>query len=102
MESIPRLPDAHLAQAKLIVAGQRQKKRCRYCYDRGYVGTNQDNMLVPCARCVDSDAVMAAWRAYVRETPELAALYGDYFERDEEEEQDGQEKEEEASPDASS
>ena len=88
MESIPRLPEEHLAQAKLIVAGQRKRKRCRYCYDRGYVGTNQDNMLIPCSRCVDSDAVMEAWRAYVRETPELAALYGDYFETDEEEAQE--------------
>jgi hypothetical protein len=91
MESIPRLPDTHLAQAKKIVAELRQVKRCRNCYDRGYVGTNQDNMLIPCSRCVDSDAVMVAWRAYAQETPELVELYGDYFEADEESEKGSEE-----------
>jgi hypothetical protein len=80
MSTVPRLPDAHLAKARELVAAHRRRQRCRHCLDRGYVGKNQDNMLVPCGRCVDEDAVMDAWRRYVRETPELAQLYGDYFE----------------------
>ena len=95
MESIPRLPDAHLEQAKRIVSGLRQPKRCKSCYDRGYVGTNQNNMLVPCPRCVDGDAVMEAWRTYVTETPELAELYGDYFDAEEEAEEEGEETQQE-------
>ena len=55
------------------------------------LGTNQDNMLVPCNKCVDSDAVMEAWRTYVRENEELNALYGDYFEEEEGEEGEGEE-----------
>ena len=80
MTAVPRLPDTHLAKARELVAAHRLRQRCRTCFDRGYIGTNQDNMLVPCGRCVDQDAVMVAWRQYVRQTPELAALYGDYFE----------------------
>ena len=88
MEEIARLPDAHLARAKEIVAEHRTKKRCKSCYDRGYIGYNQNNMLVPCGKCVDTEAVMDAWRTYVRETAALAELYGDYFEADEEESQE--------------
>jgi len=83
MEAIPRLPDAHLAAAKDLITSHRKRTRCRYCWDRGYLGTNQLNMLVPCAKCVDTDAVMEAWRKHVRETPELAELYGSYFEPEE-------------------
>lgn len=84
-ESIPRLPDEHLAAARTIIADNRTKKNCKICYDRGFLGTNQDNMLVPCNKCVDSDAVMEAWRTYVCDNEELSALYGDYFEEEEEE-----------------
>ncbi|MGY8824629.1 MAG: hypothetical protein ACKVJG_11960 [Candidatus Latescibacterota bacterium] len=83
MEKIPRLPDAHLDNARALIAENRNKKNCKVCYDRGFVGTNQDNMLVPCGKCVDSDAVMKAWRGYVRDNEELSALYGDYFEEGE-------------------
>lgn len=85
MEEIARLPDEYLARAREIVAAHRTRKNCKSCYDRGYVGTNQNNMLVPCSKCVDSDAVMEEWRQHVRQTPELAKLYGDYFEEEEEE-----------------
>lgn len=90
-ESIPRLPDEHLAEARKIIGDNRTKKSCKVCYDRGFLGTNQDNMLVPCNKCVDSDAVMESWRTYVREDAELKALYGDYFEEEEEEGADGEE-----------
>lgn len=84
-EEIPRLPDEHLGRAREIVAEQRTRQQCKVCYDRGYIGTNQDNMLVPCGKCVDGDGVMKAWREYVAATPALKELYGDYFEEEEEE-----------------
>jgi hypothetical protein len=89
MSAVPRLPDAHLAKARELVAAHRRHQRCRHCLDRGYVGTNQNNMLVPCVRCVDEDAVMGAWRQYVRETPELTELYGSYFEPDSDTDEQG-------------
>lgn len=84
-EKIPCLPDEHLGRAREIVAEKRTKQKCKVCYDRGYIGTNQDNMLVPCSKCVDVEGVMEGWRAYVAETPALKELYGDYFEDEEEE-----------------
>ncbi len=97
-EKIPRLPDEHLGRAREIVGQKRTKQKCKVCYDRGYIGTNQDNMLVPCSKCVDVDGVMEGWRAYVAETPALKELYGDYFEDEEEEstdESEGEDKDEE-------
>ena len=97
-QKIPRLPDEHLGRAREIVAEKRTKQKCKVCYDRGYIGTNQDNMLVPCSKCVDVEGVMEGWRAYVAETPALKELYGDYFEDEEEEstdESEGEDKDEE-------
>ncbi len=82
-EEIPRLPDEHLGKAREIVAAKRTVQRCKTCYDRGYIGTNQNNMLVPCSKCVDVNGVMEDWQVYVAETPALQELYGDYFEDDE-------------------
>ena len=97
-EKIPCLPDEHLGRAREIVAEKRTKQKCKVCYDRGYIGTNQDNMLVPCSKCVDVEGVMEGWRAYVAETPALKELYGDYFEDEKEEsadENEGEDKYEE-------
>ena len=85
METTPRLPDEHLAKARELAAAQRNGKNCKVCYSRGYQGTDQNNMLVLCPKCVDVDAVGKAWREYVNETPELTELYGDYFDEEEEE-----------------
>ena len=82
-EEVPRLPDEYLGKAREIAVAKRTKKRCKICYDRGYIGTNQNNMLVPCSKCVDVDAVMVDWKNYVAETPELKEIYGDYFEEEE-------------------
>ena len=56
------LPDEHLGKAREIVAAKRTKQRCKTCYDRGYIGTNQNNMLVPCSKCVDVDGEMEGWK----------------------------------------
>jgi hypothetical protein len=85
MSETPRLPDAHLGKAKELALQHRRSSKCNSCYDRGFQGTDEHNMLVLCPKCVDASAVLADWRLYVRETPELEQLYGDYFEDDEEE-----------------
>jgi len=79
-EKVPRLPDEHLAKAREMVSRHRRRSRCNTCYDRGYRGTNQLNMLVTCPKCVDGEALMTEWRAYVNGTAQLAEMYGDYFE----------------------
>ena len=87
MEEIPRLPDPYLEKAREMVAKHRPKKNCKRCYDRGYLGVDQHNLLIPCPKCVTGDALLAEWRQFVRDTPELFQLYGDYFEQEEEEAQ---------------
>ena len=87
MDQLPRLPDEYLDRARELVARHRTVRSCKQCYDRGYRGVNQNNMLIPCSKCTDTDALRRAWQAYVRETPELAVLYGDYFEEEQEAEE---------------
>ena len=83
-EDVPRLPDEHLEKAKELVSRHRTKKNCKSCYDRGYQGINQLNMLVTCHKCVNSNDVTKEWQMYVCDTPALVEMYGDYFEDDEE------------------
>ena len=83
MESLPRLPDQYLERAKEMIAAHRRRKSCKSCFDRGYLGVNQNNMLVPCSKCVEDDAVMKEWKDFVMATPELAELYGEYYAADE-------------------
>ena len=91
MEEIPRLPDQYLENAREMVIKHKVRKNCKRCYDRGYLGVDQDNLLVPCAKCVDGEALLTEWRQFVRDTPELSQLYGDYFEEQPEEEGEAQE-----------
>lgn len=85
MEEIPRLPDQYLAKAREMAAKHKAKKNCKRCYDRGYLGVDQHNLLIPCAKCVAGDALIQEWRQFVRDTPELFELYGTYFEEEEKE-----------------
>ena len=88
MEDVPRLPDQYLEKAREMVGRHKIKSKCKSCYDRGYQGINQLNMLVTCHKCIDGDALMKEWRALIRDTPELSKMYGDYFEEEEEEAQE--------------
>ena len=88
MEDLPKLTEEHLEKAKEIISRHRTKKNCNRCYNRGYQGVNQLNMAITCYKCVDEDKVTEEWQAYVRDTPELAKAYGDYFESDEADEQE--------------
>jgi hypothetical protein len=83
VEDVPKLSDEHLAKAIELVSKHRTKKNCKSCFDRGYQGISQLNMVIPCHKCVDADAVAKEWQAHVRDTPALAEAYGDYFEAEE-------------------
>ncbi len=93
MKDIPKLPDEHLTRAIELVSKHRTKKNCKSCLDRGYQGLNQSNMVIPCHKCVDAEAVSKEWQKHIKDTPELAQAYGDYFEAKE-----GDEGEREKSP----
>ena len=82
-EKIPRLPDKFIPVARDIVVKNRKKNSCKTCFERGFLGINQDNMIVPCSKCVDTEEIMVEWRKYVRDNEELSKLYGDYFEEEE-------------------
>ena len=86
MEDVAKLPEEHLERAKEIISKHRTKKDCNKCYNRGYQGVNQLNLAITCFKCVDEDKVIEEWQAYVRDTPALVEMYGDYFESDEQEE----------------
>ena len=76
-KEVKKLADEHLAAAKLMVLRHRKKKSCNKCYDRGFIGVNEENMLIPCPRCVDAKPLFDEWKVYVKAKPELDALYGD-------------------------
>ncbi len=88
MEEIPRLPDQYLANAREMVAKHKAKKNCKRCYDRGFLGVDQHNLLIPCPKCVAGDSLLVEWRQFVRDTPELSQLYGTYFDEEEAADQD--------------
>ncbi len=75
-----RLDDKHLEAAQQIAARHRRKKSCGECYDRGWIGTTDQNLLVLCTRCVDMDAAIEEWKAYVGEHEELKEHFSELFE----------------------
>lgn len=78
------LDEKHLEEAKKIAAEHRKKKRCDECYDRGWIGVTEQNLLVLCTRCVDLDAAMVDWKKYVSEHEDLKELFSELFEEHEE------------------
>ncbi len=74
------LDEKHLDEAKKIAAEHRKKKRCDECYDRGWIGASEQNMLVLCTRCVDMDTAMEAWKQYVTDHEELKEHFAELFE----------------------
>ena len=74
-----RLNEKHLAKAREIVINNRIKQSCKYCYDRGYIGTNEENMLILCHKCVDKEKAYQDWKEYVSQYPELKEIYQDMF-----------------------
>lgn len=79
-KEIKRLPEKHLAEARKMVVNHKKKKKCNKCYDRGYLGVNEENMLIPCTHCIDSKTLFDEWKVYVKAHPDLVELYGDSLE----------------------
>jgi len=80
------LEEKHLDVAKKIAEDHRKKKRCDECYDRGWIGVSEQNLLVLCTRCVDMDTAMEEWKKYVSENEELKKHFAELFEEHEEQE----------------
>jgi hypothetical protein len=82
-KEIHRLSDEHQAEARAMVRRHRKKKKCNKCFDRGYTGLTEDNMIIPCTHCVDQSTVFDEWKAYVKARPELDAVFGKAIEEEE-------------------
>ncbi len=78
-----KLDDKHLEAAQAIAAAHRTKKSCDTCYDRGWIGVSEQNLLVLCTRCVDMEAAMADWKDYVSKHEELKEHFSELFEEKE-------------------
>ncbi|MBN1949300.1 MAG: hypothetical protein JW784_06115 [Candidatus Cloacimonetes bacterium] len=79
-----RLDERHLAKAREIAARNRIKPKCNICYDRGYIGVNQNNTLILCLKCVDTAAAFEEWKRYIVDFPELREYYAEYLAEKEE------------------
>lgn len=74
------LDEKHLDEAKKIAAANRKKKRCDECYDRGWIGVSEENLLVLCPRCVDMEKAVDGWKVYVSQHEDLKEHFADLFE----------------------
>ncbi|MEA1972177.1 MAG: hypothetical protein U9N34_02630 [Candidatus Cloacimonadota bacterium] len=75
-----KLSESHLEKAKKIALKNRKKKSCNKCYDRGYIGIDQNNLLALCQKCVDIEKATAEWKEYVTQFPELKEYFKEMFE----------------------
>ena len=74
------LEEKHLEAAKEIAQRNRHKKSCDHCYDRGWIGVSEQNLLVLCPKCVDIDKAMEEWKNYVSENEDLKEHFSELFE----------------------
>ena len=81
-----KLADNHLEAAQQIAQQNRKKKSCDECYDRGWIGLTEQNLLVLCTRCVDMEKAMEDWKAYVSQHEDLKEHFAELFEEKEVEE----------------
>ncbi|MDP2172925.1 MAG: hypothetical protein Q8M98_06255 [Candidatus Cloacimonadaceae bacterium] len=75
-----KLDEIHLEAAQLIAAKHRVKKSCGNCYDRGWIGVSEQNLLVLCTRCVDMEKAVDDWKTYVTEHDDLKEHFSELFE----------------------
>lgn len=78
-----KLDDIHLEAAQQIARKNRRKKSCDNCYDRGWIGVSEQNLLVLCTKCVDMDAAMEEWKEYVAGKEELKEHFSELFDEKE-------------------
>lgn len=82
------LEEKHLEAAQQIAAKHRRKKSCDSCYERGWIGVTEQNLLVLCTRCVDMESAVEDWKTYVTEHEDLKEHFSELFEEKEVEEQE--------------
>ena len=75
-----KLADEHLEVAQEIAQKHRRKKHCDHCYDRGWIGINEQNLLVLCPHCVDREAALEEWKTYISEHEDLKEHFSELFE----------------------
>jgi hypothetical protein len=78
-----RLADKHLDAVKEIAVRNRKKRRCDHCYDRGYIGYTEENLLVLCPKCVDLEKAHSEWKDYVLAHEDLHERFSEVFEDEE-------------------
>ena len=81
-QKVFRLEEKHLEVVKEIAARNRTKQRCNRCYDRGYIGVSEENLLVLCTKCVDVEKAEAEWKEYVSQHEDLLEHFADLFKED--------------------
>lgn len=86
------LDEKHLDEAKKIVLKHRKKKSCDHCYDRGWIGVNDQNLLITCTKCVEIDPAMEEWKNYVSGHNDLKEHFSELFEEKEIEEEKTEQK----------
>ena len=74
------LDEIHLDVAKAIAEKNRKKNSCDHCYDRGWIGVSEQNLLVLCPKCVDREKAIEEWKEYVSEHKELKEHFSELFE----------------------
>lgn len=82
-----KLDDKHLEAAQKIAHKNRRKKSCGVCYDRGWIGVTEQNLVVLCTHCVDMEAAIEEWKAYVAGHEDLKEHFSELFEEKEVEEE---------------
>ena len=75
-----KLDEQHLEAARQIAEKHRKKKKCNECYDRGWIGTTEQNLLVLCTHCVEMDAAIEEWKEYVSGHEDLKEHFSELFE----------------------
>jgi hypothetical protein len=77
------LEERHLDEAKKIALKHRKKKSCGTCYERGWIGANDQNLLILCTKCVEMEPAMEDWKTYVSANEDLKEHFSELFEEKE-------------------
>ena len=77
-----RLDGKHLEAVKEIAVRNRKRKKCNRCYDRGYIGVTEENLLVLCPKCVDMEKSHVEWKEYVKKNDDLHEHFKELLEEE--------------------
>ncbi len=69
------LPEVYAEQVREKMRQLCSHKYCKRCYGRGYVGMNDNNLVITCDKCVDQGAAYLWFRSFVREHEDLHEMF---------------------------